>query len=384
MPTSDTALGPSRFASSFVQLEATAALLAAEAALARSLFAGPSLALDERESPVRREASASDAVTAAARLSARGERAAVFLARREVLSCLDAIDRAAASRLPLLVHVVPGPDDGARGRDELLPLLGLHAGVVVSATAQEAVDMALALRRAAEDAETTFVHYSDAPAGLAQVAVAGRELVSHFLGSERRPSRAAALEGPDPREQLEERRAHRAFAERVPFALAGALRELGELVSRPLAPLDRIDTHDAEELFVAVGAAVPGVRSAVASLRREGRRVGAVGVRCLRPFFGAELVKLASRGRAVVVLEPLDAPLAPAGPLATSLKAAFADALTWAPGYPGVGRIPPIVSVLFATLPHAVDESDLRAILAELAAGERARRLIVLGMDGAR
>jgi len=32
------------------------------------------------------------------------------------------------------------------------------------------------------------------------------------------------------------------------------------------------------------------------------------------------------------------------------LKAAFADALTWAPGFPGVGRVPPIVSVVFATI----------------------------------
>lgn len=382
MPASDSTLGPSRFASSFVQVEPGAALLAAEAIVARSVFAGPSLAIDEREAPIRREASAADAIHAAARLAARGERATVFLARREVLGALDAIDRAAASRLPVLVHVVPSAEDAALGRNELVPLLGGHAGVVVSSTGQEAVDMALALRRAAEDAETTFVHYCDAPAGAAPVALAGKDLVSHFLGSERRPSRQAS-DG-DPRDNLAERRAHRAFAERVPFALAGALRELGELVTRPLAPLDRIDTHDAEELFVAIGTATPGVRSAVAALRREGRRVGAVGVRSLRPFFGAELVKLASRGRAVVVLEPFDAPLAPAGPVATSLKAAFADALTWAPGFPGVGRIPPIVSVLFATLPHGgVDEADLRAILAELAAGERARRLIVMGSERA-
>jgi pyruvate-ferredoxin/flavodoxin oxidoreductase len=61
-------------------------------------------------------------------------------------------------------------------------------------------------------------------------------------------------------------------------------------------------------------------------------------VRVLRPFFPGELVKAVSRARAIAVIEPLDVALAPSGPLAGSLKAAFADALTWAPGFPGVGR----------------------------------------------
>ena len=106
-----------------------------------------------------------------------------------------------------------------------------------------------------------------------------------------------------------------------------------------------------------------------------------MGVRALRPFFPAELVKAVSRARAIAVIEPLDIALAPSGPLATSLKAAFADAITWAPGFPGVGRIPPIVSVVFATLDGAVTEGQVRETLAELSAGDRARRLIVFGTD---
>ena len=47
----------------------------------------------------------------------------------------------------------------------------------------------------------------------------------------------------------------------------------------------------------------------------------------------------------------------------------------------GVGRIPPIVSVVFATLAGAVTEGEVREALAELPAGDRARRLIVFGSD---
>jgi pyruvate-ferredoxin/flavodoxin oxidoreductase len=123
-------------------------------------------------------------------------------------------------------------------------------------------------------------------------------------------------------------------------------------------------------------------RAVAEAMRREGRRVGAVGIRALRPLFTGELVKALARARSVAVLEPLDVALAPAGPLATSLKAAFADALTWAPGFPGVGRIPTIVSVVFATLEGAVGEAQVREALAELGAGDRAKRLMVFGSEG--
>jgi pyruvate-ferredoxin/flavodoxin oxidoreductase len=160
------------------------------------------------------------------------------------------------------------------------------------------------------------------------------------------------------------------------------MRELGELTGRPLGAVERFQTADAEEIVVAVGQGYTAARAAAESLRREGRRVGVVGVRVLRPFFPAELVKAVARARAVAVIEPLDVALAPAGPLATCLKAAFADAITWAPGFPGVGHIPPIVSVVFATLADAVTEREVRQALDELLVGDRARRLLVFGSDG--
>jgi pyruvate-ferredoxin/flavodoxin oxidoreductase len=160
------------------------------------------------------------------------------------------------------------------------------------------------------------------------------------------------------------------------------MREVGERTGRGLSAIERHDTLDAEEILVAVGAAYEPALRVARGLREEGRRVGAVGLRSLRPFFAAEAVKTVARAKALVVLEPLDVALAPSGPMAASLKAAFVDALTWAPGFPGVGRIPPIVSAVFATLPGAVRDEDVRAALDELAAGDRARRVIVFGSDG--
>jgi pyruvate-ferredoxin/flavodoxin oxidoreductase len=160
------------------------------------------------------------------------------------------------------------------------------------------------------------------------------------------------------------------------------MRELGELTGRHVSAVERCDTTDAEEIVLTVGGAFPAARDVVRSLRAQGRRVGLVGLRALRPFFAAEVVKALGRAKAIVAIEPLDVPLAPCGPIAAGVKAAFADALTWAPGFPGIGRIPPIISATFATIDGAIAERDVRLSLAEIATGERARRLIVFGSDG--
>jgi pyruvate-ferredoxin/flavodoxin oxidoreductase len=216
-----------------------------------------------------------------------------------------------------------------------------------------------------------------------------REVSARFLG----PERAAPSfhdtpdegdgDGPRPQSRgVQRKRTERSFAARVPFALTSAMRELGDLTGRHLGAIERIDTADAEEIVLTVGCAFPAALEVVRSLRAQGRRVGLVGLRVLRPFFGSEVVKALGRAKAIVVIEPLDVPLAPCGPVAASVKAAFADALTWAPGFPGIGRIPPIISATFATIDGTITERDVRLSLAEIASGERARRLVVFGSDG--
>jgi pyruvate-ferredoxin/flavodoxin oxidoreductase len=167
----------------------------------------------------------------------------------------------------------------------------------------------------------------------------------------------------------------------VPFALAAALRGVGEVTGKPLAPLERFQTTDADEVLVAVGSAFPAARAAAEELRARGRRAGALGVRALRPFFAAEIVKTLARAKAVGVLEPLDVALAPCGPVAGMLKGAFADAITWAPGFPGVGHVPPIVSAGLATVDGAAPLTAARRVFEEIAHKDRAQRALVLGAD---
>ncbi len=330
---------------------------------------------------------ATDGMTAAGAIGAAtvealaGRRAAVVLESNQLFEALGAIHAAARTRAPFVIHVVDRVGSGrVVGRDELAPALDLGAGVLVAWSAQCAVDLALAARRAAEDSETPWILVSEGIRGANGAKLPDRALIEKFLGE-------ARVEAPRPgapiasHEHLSAKQAERSYASRAPFALTSALRQLGDLTGRPIHAVERHATTDAEEVIVAFGAAYLVACAVADQLRAEGRRVGAVGVRSLRPFFGAEAVKAAARARAIAVIEPLDVALAPSGPLATGFKAAFADALTWAAGFPGVGRIPPIVSAVFATLDGGVGEVDVRAILDELRSGDRARRVLVFGSD---
>jgi pyruvate/2-oxoacid:ferredoxin oxidoreductase alpha subunit len=84
----------------------------------------------------------------------------------------------------------------------------------------------------------------------------------------------------------------------------------------------------------------------VARLTSRRDHVSAVKITAIRPFPGPRLVRTLSRVHVVVVVEAAASPLAQSHALAREVKAAFADALTWAPGYPGIGKIPRIVSVV--------------------------------------
>ncbi|MEJ7735197.1 MAG: hypothetical protein WKG00_39180 [Polyangiaceae bacterium] len=238
-----------------------------------------------------------------------------------------------------------------------------------------------------EDSETPFLHLFDGPRGPAEgwagpASCRGEAREARGADGERGVRTPARSSARDAVGGAEAKRGERGFAGRVPFALASALRDLAEASGRPVATIERFETSDAVEVVVGGGAAYPPALALAQALRAEGRRVGAVGVRALRPFPSRDLVKAVARARAVIVLEPLDVALAPCGPAAAALKAAFADALTWAPGFPGVGRLPAIVSALFATTEAGgIAPRDVRAALDEIGAGDRARRVLAFGSD---
>ncbi|MDB4935688.1 MAG: hypothetical protein JWP87_2660 [Labilithrix sp.] len=298
----------------------------------------------------------------------KGERVAVIARAEAIAAARDAMRRIAQARLAAVVHAISG-----HGGEELAALTDVGWGVLCASGPEDSFDLSLIARRAAEDSGVPFVVvHAHGHAGPG----AGR---AHAMVALPLEKACQAFVGPASRMKPRHDPAHpslspigdRAFVERVPFALASALREYGNVSGRRHDVFDRVPLGEAPLMLVGMGPVGDALFHAVAELRARGYDVGAVHVTALRPFPGARLVKTLARSLAVTVLEPADEPMSHGGLLARELKSAFTDALTWAPGFPGIGRIP---KLFVGVTGSSFDVSDLAAICENMLADERGRR----------
>jgi len=313
---------------------------------------------------VQRGSDATALVRDAARAAGQGERVAVVARASELASARKELEAIAAQRLGVVVHAfVEGAENGMAAA---LSLGDLPWGMLVAAGVGESLDLALVAHRAAEDSGCPFfvVHELGPSMRAEEIPAPTSGVCEAFLGG----ARPVASQGGDAR----------AVAARVPFALGSAMRELDTLTVRRHDVLLRKPNADAHVALVGIGATAETMLDEVERLRAMGHDVTAVRLVAWRPFPGPRLVKALCRSLAVTVLEPVDRPLAVSSPLAAELKAAFADALTWAPDYPGIGRIPRIASGAIAP-GRGLAAADVDAIVHNMLADERGKRSFVLG-----
>ena len=304
-----------------------------------------------------------EGIVEAATLAGKGERVALLAPAEHFASSRDALRRVAASRLGFVAHAIAG-----HGAEDLAALTDLGWGVLSAAGPEDSFDLALVARRASEDCGVPF-------------------LVVHGLGrAEHASGRAVAMVGiphdsrlqgfigaaPRPRADVRGTLGDRAYLERVPFALGSALRDYGSVSGRRHDVLDKVPLAAAPLVLVGTGPVGDALLSAVPELRARGYDVGAIHLTSLRPFPGPRLVKALARALAVTVLEPADEPFAHGALLARDVKSAFTDALTWVPGFPGIGRIP---KLFVGATGSAFDISDLAAVCENMLADERGRRI---------
>ncbi|MBS2019129.1 MAG: hypothetical protein JST00_40050 [Deltaproteobacteria bacterium] len=299
----------------------------------------------------------------------KGERVAVIARAEALASARDAMKKIAQARLPMVAHAVSG-----HGGEELPALVDIGWGVLCASGPEDSFDLSLVARRAAEDAGVPFlvVHalgHADPGAGraVAMSALPEEKACQAFVGS---PS-ARLKARHDPAHPSRASIGERAFAERVPFALGSAFREYGAVSGRRHDVFDKVPLGEPPLVLVGMGPVGDALFCATSELRARGYDVGAVHLSTLRPFPGARLVKALARALAITVLEPVDEPLSHGGLLARELKSAFTDALTWAPGFPGIGRIP---KLFVGVTGSSFDVADLAAICENMLADERGKR----------
>lgn len=299
------------------------------------------------------------ALSAAIGLAMSGTRATCFLSGPDLASAMDLLTVAAGRRLPLVIHL------SERALAAHAPVLGathqtIHLAadsgcfIFTAANAQEAVDFSLIARRLAERALVPGIVAMDGEQtalSVQEVRLPQREFAENYLG------RAGDLiSAPSASQQLllgeQRRRVPRwhnpdrpvmagslqapavwglAKAARPAFmddnladSLHVALEDFAEQTGRRYQPLSAHRLEGARVILVAQGAAIETLESVADHLRARQRiKVGVVGVRCLRPFPAADIVRLVGTNARICVLERLDAPLAADPPLLREVRAAL-------------------------------------------------------------
>jgi pyruvate ferredoxin oxidoreductase alpha subunit len=105
--------------------------------------------------------------------------------------------------------------------------------------------------------------------------------------------------------------------------LEAAFKEFGETFGREYHPYyEEYRTEDADVILVTMGSLAGTIKVAVDRMRDEGKKVGLLKIRTVRPWPAAELRKALDRASIVAVIEK-DISLGHEGTVSSDLKAAF-------------------------------------------------------------
>ncbi len=245
-------------------------------------------------------------------------------------------------RLPIVFHI------GARaltshslnvhcGHDDVMGVADVGWGILFNRNAQEAADLALIARRAAEDSETPFMNVQDGfltTHTLETIQLPEPELMKEFVGAPGKkvrklfdpenPLLSGCVQNQD--SYMKGKIAQRYFYDQVTPSLKRAMREFSGLTGRKYDLLLSYRMDDAEYAIIGMGSMMETVEATVDYLRGKGLRIGAINVVSFRPFPAREMAELLQNCRAAAVVERCDVPLAESNPLTQEVKAALADA----------------------------------------------------------
>ena len=265
-------------------------------------------------------------------------------------------------------------------------------GMAFARNAQEAADLAVIVRRAAEEAETPFLCVQDGfltTHTIERVALPEPELMAEFVGDPYASTRLRNLMNPakpimsgvvqNQDAYMKGKVAQRVFTDRIPGILSATMARYADLTGRAYAPVEAYRLEDADFALVGLGSLVETAMATADWLRaHRGLRVGVLGLTVYRPFPAAAIVEALRRVPAIAVIERLDNPLAASNPLTLEIKAAFADAATGRDGYPRVAPLPVVYSACAGLGSRDVRPADFVAAVEEMADG--GRRDFVLGI----
>lgn len=292
-----------------------------------------------------------------------GGRVANFTSGQGLILMKEVLYVIAGKRLPMVFHI------GARaltsqglnihaGHDDVMGVADCGWGMLFARNVQESADLALIARRIAEESETPFFNIQDGfltTHTIESLRLPELELMKQFIGDPNGEHRLRNLMDPahpimsgvvqNQDSYMKGKIAQRYFYDRIPPIMKRVMGEFHTLTGRRYGMIDGYRLDDAEYALVGMGSLVETATATAKYLReQEDVKVGTLHVTSFRPLPGAEIVEALKETKAIAVIERMDNPTAQSNPLTAEIKAAFADALSGAPGYPKIDHAPVIYS----------------------------------------
>ncbi|NOZ11866.1 MAG: pyruvate ferredoxin oxidoreductase [Gammaproteobacteria bacterium] len=325
-----------------------------------------------------------------------GGRVTNFSSGQGLVLMTEVLYTIAGKRLPIVFHI------GARaltshslnvhaGHDDVMSVADTGWGMLFARNAQEAHDLALITRRAAESSFTPFMNIQDGfltTHTIEKINLAEPEMMTTYIGDPR--SRLATLFDPEKPlmtgvvqnqdAYMKGKVAQRFFYDRVPAQLQEAFDHFHELTGRKYGHVDAYRLEDADYAIIGMGSVMDTAITAVDWMRKEkGWKVGALNITAFRPFPGKHIINALKNCQAVSIIERMDNPLAKDNPLTTEVKASFADAATGAEGYHKMDTLPRIHSGVYGLGSRDTRVGDLIAVTENMVA--QGRQFFSLAID---
>ena len=328
-----------------------------------------------------------------------GGRVSNFTSGQGLVLMKEVLYTISGKRLPAVFHI------GARaltsqalnvhaGHDDVMAVADVGWGILFAKNAQDVADLALIARRAAEEGETPFMTVQDGfltTHTIENLLLPEPELMKEFIGDPSASTRLRNLMNPsnplmigvvqNQDSYMKGKIAQRFFYDRLPAIVEWAMEQFYSLTGRRYGLVEAYRLEDADYAIVGMGGMIETAMATVDYLRdRHVVRAGALHVTCFRPFPGPQIVKATKHLKAMAVIERMDNPAAQSNPLTAEIKAAFADALTGAPGYPAIERIPVIYSGSAGLGSRDIRPGDLVATIENMRRNDGGPRYFVLGI----
>jgi pyruvate-ferredoxin/flavodoxin oxidoreductase len=288
-----------------------------------------------------------------------GGRVTNFTSGQGLVLMKEVLYTIAGKRLPVVMNI------GARaltsqglnvhaGHDDLMSVADCGWGMLFGRNAQEAGDLCLIARRAAEASFTPFFNVQDGfltTHTVESVRLPELEFMKEYIGDPKEkltnlmdpanPMMSGVVQNQD--SYMKGKIAQRWYYDRVDGILEECFELFYQKTGRRYGFVEPYRCDDAEFILAGMGCYLETAKVTVDYLRSKGIPAGCLNVCCFRPFPARQIVEALKNCTAFTIFERMDDPLSTTGNhLTREIKAAFCDAMLGVNGQEKIDRIPRI------------------------------------------